>query len=284
MAIVAERLHKVLADAGLGSRRTIESWIAAGRVSVDGQAAIRGQKVTGREKILVDGKPVRGLRSAPARPRVILYHKPAGELCTRSDPQGRPTVFDTLPPLEGARWIGIGRLDIATSGLLLLTTDGALAHGLMHPSRQVEREYAVRVRGELGAARRRELLEGVSLEDGVARCLDVTSAGGEGANHWYRVVVNEGRNRLVRRLFEALGMEVSRLIRVRYGPMGLPRELRAGRHRQLSTAESRALYALAGIEAPVPAASPGKKFTTGSRAKRPSRPGSRGRAGKDRTP
>lgn len=247
---MTERLHKVLATAGMGSRRSIEEWIRAGRVTVDGAPATLGQKVTGREKILVDGKPVRALRSPRAAPRVLIYHKPVGEVCTRSDPEGRPTVFESLPTLENGRWINVGRLDIATSGLLLMTTDGGLANALMHPSREIPREYAVRVHGAVAPETLRRLTAGIELEDGLARCDSVEAAGGEGVNRWFRMTVSEGRNRLVRRLWDAVGFEVSRLMRVRYGPITLVREVRPGRHRLLRPDELRSLYEAAGLDVP----------------------------------
>jgi 23S rRNA pseudouridine2605 synthase len=242
-----ERLQKVLAGAGVGSRREIEQWIRAGRITVDGKVAGLGQKVTGREKILVDQRAVPALRRTRPSPRVLVYHKPPGELCTRSDPQGRPTIFDRLPPLQGGRWINVGRLDISTSGLLLLTTDGELANALMHPSRELEREYAVRVQGTVTEATLTRIRDGVLLQDGKARFDSVEPAGGAGSNRWFRVVVREGRNRLVRRVWEAVECRVSRLIRVRYGPVQLPRSLRQGSHRMLKDKELAALYAAAGI-------------------------------------
>jgi 23S rRNA pseudouridine2605 synthase len=248
---VQERLQKWLAAAGLGSRRSIERLIAEGRVLVDGRPATLGQKVIGTERITLDGRPV---RSRPARsrsrPRVLLYHKPAGEVCTRSDPQGRPTVFDALPRVSGGRWVAVGRLDLDTSGLLLFTTDGALAHALMHPSRALVREYVVRVRGTPGADGLRRLREGIELEDGPGHFDSLEAEGGEGSNRWYRVTVAEGRNRLVRRLWEAVGCQVSRLIRVRFGPVRLPRRLARGRYCELGPGEMAELYAAAGLEPP----------------------------------
>lgn len=246
-SVVTERLQKVLAGAGVGSRREIEQWIRAGRITVNGKVAGLGQKVTGREKILIDNRPVPALRKTRPSPRVLVYHKPSGEVCTRSDPQGRPTIFDRLPPLQGSRWINVGRLDLATSGLLLLTTDGELANALMHPSREIEREYAVRVQGTVSDETLSRIREGIALEDGTAKFDSVEPAGGEGSNQWFRVVVSEGRNRLVRRVWEAVECRVSRLIRVRYGPVELSRSLRPGHHRLLKEKELAALYAAAGL-------------------------------------
>jgi 23S rRNA pseudouridine2605 synthase len=246
---VTERLQKWLAGRGFGSRREIERWIAAGRVTVDGNVATLGAKVTGRERITVDGRPVRAARGS-LRAKVILYHKPRGEICTRADPHGRPTVYDQLPRLAAGRWIGVGRLDLQTAGLLLLTNDGTLANALMHPSSGLRREYSVRVRGEVSSEELRRLRRGVELEDGTAKFDELDFAGGEGSNRWYRVTVTEGRNRLVRRLWEALGHRVSRLIRIAYGPIRLPRDLPAGRYRYLDQAEVAALYAAVALEPP----------------------------------
>jgi len=226
-----ERLQKVLAQAGLGSRREIERWIETGRVKVNGKIAQLGDTVPTHAKISVDGKPVR--LSSRESTRVILYHKPAREICSRSDPEGRPTVFDHLPRLRSGRWVMVGRLDFNTSGLLLFTTNGELANRLMHPSQEVEREYAVRTLGQLSKEARQNLLKGIELEDGVAKLERIEDAGGEGANNWYHVVLKEGRNREVRRLFESQGLTVSRLIRVRYGYLSLPRYLSRGRWEEL---------------------------------------------------
>ena len=219
----------MLAAAGLGSRREIEGWIAAGRVTVNGQVARLGDKAGPADAVLVDGKPVKA--KSFSRTRVLLYHKPVGELVTRKDPEGRRTVFDSLPP---GRWVSVGRLDLNSSGLLLLTDSGELANRLMHPRYELEREYDARIRGALRPEERERLLKGVLL-DGVEARFDRIEEGraGEGTNRWYRVVLREGRNREVRRLFEALGHPVSRLVRVRYGPVELPANLAPGSWREL---------------------------------------------------
>jgi len=221
-------LQKLLAAAGLGSRREIEGWIAAGRVTVNGHVAKLGERAGPSDSILVDGRPVE--RARPSVPRVLLYHKPMGELVTRSDPEGRRTVFSQLPP---GRWIAVGRLDLNSSGLLLLTDSGDLANRLMHPRYGLEREYLARVRGELKTEELKRLLEGILLDGIPARFERIEShRESEGSNRWYRVVLQEGRNREVRRLFEALGHPVSRLSRVRYGPVELPQDLAAGKWRE----------------------------------------------------
>jgi len=244
---MAERLQKWLAGQGLGSRRQIETWITDGRITVDGDPAVLGQKVSGHERIKVDGKLVRVSGNRSPRPKVIIYHKPAGEICSRADPQGRPSVFDKLPHLSQGRWIGVGRLDFQTSGLLLLTNDGELAHRLMHPSAGLKREYAVRVNGEVDRQTLQRLRAGIELDDGSAKFEVVEFAGGEGRNRWYKVVVSGGRNRIVRRLWEAVGHRVTRLIRVRFGPVHLPRPLPAGKSRLLDAREMSSLYAATGL-------------------------------------
>ena len=255
MGAKPERLHKVLAQAGVGSRRDMEEWIAAGRVSVNGEMAQIGQLVLPTDRVKVNGRLVNLRASAGRAARVLLYHKPEGEIVSRDDPDGRPSVFNALPRMRGSRWIAVGRLDFNTSGLLLFTTSGELANRLMHPGTQLVREYAVRVLGELGDDARRRLLEGVPLEDGPASFDSLVDAGGEGANRWVHVTLFEGRNREVRRLFEAVGCTVSRLIRVRYGPFVLPPRLKRGRCQELTETEVRRLEKLlAGGETPeVPA-------------------------------
>jgi 23S rRNA pseudouridine2605 synthase len=229
----SEKLHKVLADAGIGSRRDMEELIIAGRVSVNGEPAHIGQRVLATDQVRINGKPLP--RKAPGRPpRVLLYHKPAGEIVTADDPGARPTVFEKLPRVSGGRWIAVGRLDISTEGLLIFTTSGELANRLMHPRYEVERDYAVRVLGEVTEDQRRQLLEGVQLDDGPAKFSRVEDAGGEGANRWYRVTITEGRNREVRRIFDAIGLTVSRLIRIRFGAIQLPRSLSRGRYQELA--------------------------------------------------
>lgn len=250
-AELGEKLHKLLAQSGFGSRREIEAWIAAGKVSVNGKPAHIGQRVGPRDRVKVDGRLV-SLRSVPRLPRVLVYHKPEGEIVSRGDPEGRPSVFDKLPVLKRSRWVAVGRLDFNTSGLLLLTTSGELANRLMHPSYGMEREYAVRLVGELSDAQREALLNGVELEDGIAGFHSLLDQGGEGTNHWYRVVLGEGRNREVRRLFEAVGSMVSRLIRVRYGPVTMSRRLKRGMFEELDDAATRALLATVGAEETVP--------------------------------
>ena len=245
---MSERIQKVLANAGLGSRRQIEAWIEAGRIRVNGRPARTGQPLEGGERITIDGKPVRVGTSRTVRN--IIYNKPAGEICTRDDPEGRPTVFDRLPRLRGARWIAVGRLDINTTGLLMFTTDGELANSLMHPSSEIERRYSVRVLGEASPDTISKLQTGVKLEDGPARFESVEPAGGQGANRWYRVSIREGRNREVRRLWEAVGITVSRLIRTGYGPVDLGPRLEQGRFRDLEQEELAAVYQSVGRDVP----------------------------------
>jgi len=247
---MSEKLQKVLAQAGLGSRRELEKWIISGRVQVNGQLAHIGDRVTGRDEIRVDGKPVKqsGHRE---RIRVVIYNKPEGEICTRKDPEGRPTVFDRLPPLHPGRWITVGRLDINTAGLLLFTNSGELANAMMHPSREIQREYLVRVHGLVDEAMLDRLTEGVLLEDGAAKFNKISVGSGGNANRWFSVVMAEGRNREVRRLWESQGVEVNRLKRIRYGNVELPSYVRRGEWLELEPADVKSLCKLAGVKAAV---------------------------------
>ena len=238
------KLHKILAQAGLGSRLEMEQLILEGRISVNAEPAHIGQRIQFGDSIKVNGKPVR-VRIDPPPPRVIAYHKPAGEVVTHDDPQNRPTVFRRLPKLFHGKWQSVGRLDLNTEGLLLLTSSGELANRLMHPRFGLEREYAVRVLGALSNEEKKRLLEGVALDDGVAQFTSLEAGGGEGANCWYKVTLSEGRNREVRRMFEAVGHAVSRLIRIRYGAMVLPRGLKRGAFVELGEIEIRALTSAA---------------------------------------
>lgn len=231
---VTEKLQKVLARAGYGSRRELERWIEAGRVRVNGERATLGMRIAPRDVVQVDGRRVGEHRRHGQPVRVLRYHKPVGEICSRRRDSDRPTVFERLPVLKVGRWIAIGRLDLNSSGLLLFTNDGGLAHRLMHPSAGIEREYAVRVRGTVDAKVLRALRRGVRLEDGPARFESIVDRGGEGTNHWYHVVIREGRNREVRRLWASQDAQVSRLARIRYGPVTLPRSLSRGRWDELS--------------------------------------------------
>ena len=232
-----ERLQKVLAASGVGSRREMEEWISNGWVTVNGRVAQLGEKVTPDDHVTVKGSIIK-LKWADRLPRIILYYKQEGEIVSRDDPQGRVSIFDRLPQAASSRWVAIGRLDINTSGLLILTTSGELVQRFAHPSFEVEREYAVRVLGELTTEQMRVLTEeGVMLEDGLAKVERIYEQGGEGANKWYNVVIKEGRNREVRRIFESQGLTVSRLVRVGFGPIGLPNRLKRGQFYELNPAE-----------------------------------------------
>ncbi len=264
---MAERLQKFLARVGMGSRRQIEDWIRQGRITVNGTPARLGIQVNGAERIEIDGHQIQ-VRAFGQRRRVLAYYKPVGEVTSHRDAEGRPTVFERLPILRDGRWIAVGRLDLNTQGLLLLTNDGELAHRLMHPSSEIEREYAVRVLGEVTPEMLQRLREGIVLEDGPARFDDIRDVGGEGANHWYHVILREGRNREVRRLWESQGVTVSRLTRIRYGPVALRRGLLPGRWDELDEDQLRTLREAAGYpprvrEAPGPV----------SRSHRPFKPG-----------
>ena len=226
---MSDKLQKVLANAGVGSRREMEKWIEASRISVNGKLATLGDRVEPSDKIRVDGNPLNTSHDAPVC-RVLMYNKPEGELCSRKDPEGRATVFDRLPSIKNGRWIAVGRLDINTSGLLLFTNDGELANRLMHPKHEVEREYSVRVFGEVEDKMLKRLTDGVELEDGKAKFTHIVKKPGdeESQNTWYNVCLSEGRNREVRRLWESQGVQVSRLMRVRYGTLELQKRLPQG--------------------------------------------------------
>jgi 23S rRNA pseudouridine2605 synthase len=244
-----ERLQKVLANAGFGSRREIEGWIKEGRVKINGKVAKLGDRVVGEDLVQVGNRRVRIDRISDIERRVIVYNKPEGEVVTRHDPEKRPTAFRKLPKLKGSgRWIAVGRLDINSSGLMLFTTDGELANRLMHPSKAIEREYAVRVLGNITGEMLDTLVTGVELEDGPARFEDIVESGGEGANRWFHVVIMEGRNREVRRMWEAVGARVNRLKRVRYGPVMLGDRLHVGKHRDLDQKELSELLGMVGLE------------------------------------
>jgi 23S rRNA pseudouridine2605 synthase len=243
----APKLHKVLAEAGLGSRRDMEELIVAGRVSVNGEPAHIGQRILPTDAVRINGKLIQR-RVSTKPPRVLVYHKPAGEIVSADDPEGRPSVFDRLPSMKAGKWLAVGRLDFNTEGLLLFTTSGDLANRLMHPRYNIDREYAVRTLGELEEGMRQKLLAGVELDDGMANFSKIADGGGEGINKWYRVVIGEGRNREVRRMFEAVGLTVSRLIRTRYGAMTLPSGLKRGRWEELEENDVRSLLAAFGVE------------------------------------
>ena len=242
-----QRLQKALAQVGVGSRREMEELIAAGRVRVNGVVATLGISVTPHDRIEIDRRRVH-LKRVAAAPRIVIYHKPEGEIVSRDDPGHRPTVYSKLPPVRGARWIAVGRLDYNSSGLLIFTTDGALAHRLMHPSFEVEREYAVRVMGEVMQEKMDTLCRGVDLEDGPARLDMIRDEGGTGSNHWYRVILREGRNREVRRIFQAVGVMVSRLMRVRFGIINMPPRLKRGHTLELTPPQIAQIFAWAGLE------------------------------------
>lgn len=250
-SLPGERLQKVLAQAGVGSRREMEEWISAGRVTVNGAVAPLGIRVVEGDKVMVDGRIIKlHLEEEQALPRVLIYHKQEGEIVSRDDPKGRANVFDSLPKLRGQKWVAIGRLDFNTSGLLIFTTSGELANRLMHPRFEVEREYAVRVQGAMTTEQMRKMTkDGIELEDGVVRFEQLSDEGGEGFNHWYRLVLKEGRNRVVRRTFEALELPVSRLMRVRFGIVNLPSRVKRGMMEELGETQVRAILEWVGLPA-----------------------------------
>ena len=240
-----EKLQKVLAHLGLGSRRQIEGWIEEGRLTIDGLTARLGDRVRGGQAVRLDGKSI--ALDAASQVRVLLYHKPLREVCSRNDPEGRKTVFERLPRLKSGRWISVGRLDFNTTGVLLFTTDGDLAHALMHPSAAIEREYLVRVMGRVDDDVLQRLKEGVQLDDGPARFSDIQEGGGDGVNRFFYVVLTEGRNREVRRLWESQGLTVSRLKRVRYGEVFMPSKLKKGQWLELPQKDVDVIYQMAGL-------------------------------------
>ncbi len=271
-----QRLHKVLASCGFGSRRAMEEMILAGRITVNREPADVGQKVSPGDEVRINGELVK-VRFAEPRARILMYHKPAGEIVTRDDPEGRPTVFEKLPNIGNGKWIAIGRLDFNTEGLLLFTNSGELANKMMHPRYEVEREYAVRVMGTLTPEHQQSLLSGIELDDGLAKVEKVADGGGEGANHWYHMVLKEGRNREVRRLIEALGLTVSRLIRTRYGTIAMPSRLKRGQTLELTTEEVTGVLAAAGMRATGPMPQQQGKRDRPPQGKGPRPPGHRPR-------
>ena len=242
-----ERIQKILADAGYASRRKVEEWLREGRIKVNGSVASLGDRITARAKVTLDGKLLKLSIKPENTVKIIGYNKPAGEVCSRSDEKGRANVFNNLPGLKQGRWINIGRLDITTTGLLLFTNDGVLANRLMHPSSEIEREYAVRILGEVTDKHLANLINGVKLDDGPAAFTNIIDKGNKGANHWFNVTLTEGRNREVRRLWESQGLVVSRLKRIRFGPCRLPRGVKPGSWWYLDKAEQARLLKMVGM-------------------------------------
>lgn len=247
-----ERIQKALARQGLGSRRQVEAWISEGKIQLNGEVAKLGDQVKPGDTVMFSGRKIIIKSTESKLPRVIAYHKPEGQVCSRQDPEGRPTIFENLPGLKHSRWVAVGRLDLNTSGLILLTDEGELANRLMHPSSQIEREYAVRTLGTATEEVMRKLTHGVELEDGLARFEEIVDSGGQGANHWYHVVLMEGRNREVRRMWEAVGLKVSRLMRVRFGPVILNKSQRPGKSRELTEKQVIELAAMVGMHYEMP--------------------------------
>ena len=286
--IEGERIQKVLARGGVGSRREVERWITEGLVILNGQPAKLGERLKAGDTLNLKGRPLRWEKFGVQPTRVLIYHKPTGEVVSRNDPEDRPIVFKKLPKLQTGRWIAVGRLDINTQGLLLFTNNGELANRLMHPSSEIDREYAVRILGEVSDENIAQLKKGVQLEDGLAKFDDIQFNGGEGANRWYHVTVKEGRNRLVRRLWEALEFQVSRLMRVRYGPIFLPDGLSARQSHELTAKELDDLLTFVGLPAerfentlkPRTQAKPKTKPEIKSQARESRRPAERGRPDK----
>lgn len=265
-----EKLQKVLANLGYASRREIERWITAGRITINGKQAKLGDRVTEQDKITVDGRNVQR-KSEQQATRVLILNKPIDTVCTRIDPEDRPTVFTLLPRLYHDRWIAVGRLDINSSGLLLFTNNGELANRLMHPSYELEREYAVRVLGQVSPETIKTLETGVELDDGTAKFVTICDAGGQGANHWYHVTLKEGRNREVRRMWEAVGHKVSRLHRIRYGPVQLPRSIKPGHHEELDSSTTDLLLELVGLPVQKTDKADTNKYRRGKQYKRRNR-------------
>lgn len=265
--MVDEKLQKIIAHAGLASRREAEVWIKNGRVSVNGSIAELGDRAGIKDKIRVDGKLIQVTAKESFQRRMLAYHKPEGEICSRKDPEGRPTVFDTLPSIKNGRWLNVGRLDINTSGLIFFTNDGELANRLMHPSHQILRKYAVRVRGEVTDEILKHLVRGVELEDGIAKFESIDDVGGEGSNHWYNVTLREGKNREVRRMWEAFDVQVSRLHRIQYGHFELPRSIKRGRWAELDSNDLQQFENMTGLKK----SQPTKKMVANNRKKHKSK-------------
>ena len=270
---MSEKIQKVLARAGFGSRRELEGWIKEGRIKVNQIVATLGDRVEPTDRVQIDGRFIGARRLHETTNRTLVCHKDNGVVCSRLDPEGRPTIFDRLPKIKDARWVAVGRLDVSTTGLILMTTDGELANRLMHPAQEIEREYLVRVLGKVTDAIIKNLSKGVLLDDGIAKFNNIIDAGGEGANHWYRVSLNEGRNREVRRLWESQELTVSRLSRIRFGPIILQKSLRRGQSQDLDKKEQKLLYDIAGLTLPT-ASFPEKNKDKYKNRKPPGKPSS----------